>query len=97
MSMVAYRIPILLSLSFAIWGCTATSDLTLKPQPCTSEWYKQVEKQISTGDGLGHGPDIGSPEWRSTIEFRMGIRGDTEIPEINSDDWCHYIDQKINL
>lgn len=56
-----------------------------------------VNKEISTDDGLGHGPDIGSAEWRSVIEFRLGIRGDTEIPEINSDDWCHYIDQKINL
>ena len=97
MFMNPYRIPALLLSALPVLGCTTTSDLSLKTQPCTSEWYQQVEKQITTGDGLGHGPDPGSAEWRSVIEFRMGIRGDAEVPDRNSDDWCQYIDQKINL
>ena len=95
--MKAHRIPVLLFSALSMLGCTTSNYLSSNPQPCTSAWYQQVEKQISTGDGLGHGPDMGSAEWRSVIEFKMGIRGDAEIPDRNSDDWCQYIDQKINL
>lgn len=91
-----HKIPILLLSAIPLLGCSTTGT-TFKPQPCTSQWYQAVEKQVSSGDGLGHGPDQGSAEWRSVIEFRMGIRGDTDIPDRNSDDWCHYIDNKINL
>ena len=48
-----------------------------------------------TGDGQGHGPDLGSSEWRSVIEFKLGIRGDPSVPPRNSELWCAYI-YKIN-
>ena len=67
----------------------------LKPQPCTDAWYQSVESAIPSGDGMGHGPDLGSDEWRSVIEFKLGIRGNPEIPERKSPDWCNYIDNFI--
>ena len=31
-----------------------------RPEPCCSAWYQAVEARVSTGDGRGHGPDLGS-------------------------------------
>ncbi len=52
-----------------------------------------VEDRFPTGDGQGHGPDIGSLEWRSVVEFKLGIRGDPAIPPLESDQWCAYVDE----
>ena len=63
---------------------------------CTEPWYQSVEKILHTTDGQGHGPDIGSDEWKSVIEFKLGVRDGENVPERSSDQWCQYIDQHIN-
>ena len=68
---------------------TETSNL------CTESWYQSVELAIPSGDGMGHGPDIGSEEWKSVVEFKLGIRGKPEVPDRNSQEWCSYIDDLI--
>ena len=72
-------------------GQTPHSDL----QPCTAQWQEYVEAQLQTGDSEGHGPDIGSLEWRSVVEFKLGIRGNPTIPRRETDEWCTYIDEEI--
>ena len=76
-------------------GCSQNLLVDKQGQPCSPAWYKAVEQRISTGDGRGHGPDLGSEEWRSVIEFRLGIRGSPSVPERMSSEWCHYIDRKV--
>jgi hypothetical protein len=44
---------------------------------------------------MGHGPDIGSLEWQSVIEFKLGLRGDPDVPPRGSQRWCAYIDQRL--
>lgn len=79
-------------------GCTAIENRELNAQVCSSKWYALVEKQVLTGDGHGHGPDIGSKEWRSVVEFKLGIRGDKNTPPLESIQWCEYInDNYIGL
>ncbi|GIU13337.1 MULTISPECIES: hypothetical protein [unclassified Shewanella] len=68
------------------------TDARLDIQACEPAWFEKVAQQIITGDGQGHGPDLGSLEWRSVVEFRLGIRGDNDLPELDSDLWCDYID-----
>ncbi|MBV5330048.1 MAG: MliC family protein [Chlorobium sp.] len=62
---------------------------------CTQEWYRFIDNKVATGDGRGHGPDLGSTEWQSVVEFKLGIRGKAEVPQRNSDAWCHHIDQIV--
>jgi hypothetical protein len=50
---------------------------------------------LTTDDGMGHGPDIGSDEWKSVVEFRLGVRGIPGTPDRSSEDWCTYIDAHI--
>ena len=60
-------------------------------QPCTPAWYENVERKVGITDAQGHGPDIGSSEWRSAVEFKLGIRGDSAVPDRDTDEWCDYI------
>lgn len=86
---------ILVTSCFILSACqkeTPQSDISVL---CTQTWYESVESTISSGDGMGHGPDIGSDEWRSVIEFRLGIRGNADVPDRSSDEWCGYIDGLI--
>jgi hypothetical protein len=55
-----------------------------------------VERKVATGDSAGHGPDPGSEEWQSTVEFKLGIQG-TDTPPRNTDAWCVYIQNLLKL
>ena len=63
--------------------------------PCSGPWIQFVEQNVPTGDGQGHGPDPGSSEWRSVVEFKLGIRGNPEVPARDTDEWCTFIDEKL--
>ena len=63
------------------------------PSLCHETWYQEVENELSTQDGHGHGPDLGSAEWRSVVEFKLNIRDNSALPKVESDDWCRYIDE----
>jgi uncharacterized protein len=63
--------------------------------PCSAPWYRWVEEKVPTSDAQQHGPDVGSDEWKSTIEFRLGIRGQPNVPGRDSDAWCRYVDQLV--
>ncbi|MET0026099.1 MAG: MliC family protein [Candidatus Thiodiazotropha sp.] len=62
---------------------------------CSDAWYRATESRLVSGDGQGHGPDLGSEEWKSVIEYKLGIRGQADIPPRNSDEWCRYVDTLI--
>lgn len=60
---------------------------------CSDWWNQFIEEKIPTGDDQGHGPDVGSGEWKSVIEFKLGIRDKPGLPDRDSEAWCRYIDQ----
>ena len=97
----------LLTLCFSfmyLYSC-ASDDLPSKTQdelnsitilkPCSEQWFIYVEDYIPTGDGAGHGTDLGSAEWMSVIEFKLGLRDNSDVPKLGSEDWCEYIDAKV--
>lgn len=63
---------------------------------CTDEFYREIDRQVETGDGQGHGPDVGSDEWKSVVEFKLGIRGATDVPPRSSEAWCRHIDGLVH-
>jgi len=85
--------PLVLAAAFAVLliGC-ARSDAS---DTCSHAWLEAVERQVGTGDGAGHGPDLGSEEWKSVVEFRLGLRGAEDVPPRDSDDWCRHIDRAL--
>lgn len=44
------------------------------PLLCSEAWNRMIDANVTSGDGQGHGSDIGSDEWKGTIEFRLGVR-----------------------
>jgi len=62
---------------------------------CSDSWYRLIEGNVPTSDGQGHGPDIGSDEWKSVIEFKLGIRDKPDVPRRDSEAWCRHIDQMV--
>ncbi|MEZ9370229.1 hypothetical protein AB4140_15560 [Shewanella sp. 10N.286.51.B2] len=75
---------------------SAQSTAAVESSLCTQAWFKQVDQQLISGDGQGHGPDLGSDEWQSVIEFKLGVRGDTDVPNRHSKAWCAYVQQKLS-
>lgn len=66
------------------------------PMPCTEAWFWLVESVVGSGDGMGHGPDLGSDEWKSTVQFKLGLRGNAAVPPVSSPSWCNYMDSEIH-
>lgn len=63
------------------------------PRPCSRQWQLAVDRKLQTGDADGHGPDVGSMEWRSVVEFKLGVRGNPDVPSRATVEWCRYIDR----
>ncbi|MBA4502556.1 MliC family protein [Marinobacterium marinum] len=95
-----------LALSLAVastLGCVASApkqSVSDRAQPtgsvaCTDAWYESVEQRVGTGDGQGHGPDWGSDEWKSVVEFKLGVRGAADMPELSSPAWCGKVEQLL--
>jgi hypothetical protein len=87
------RITFLLMIAIALSACASLPTPETSDAPCSEEWYRIVEEVVSTGDGHGHGPDLGSSEWRSVVEFKLGIRDDSRNPPRESEDWCRFIQE----
>ena len=84
-------------LSIVLIGCESFSNNTQAANtspPCSPEWNRMVEQQISTGDGHGHGPDIGSSEWYYVIHRKLRWP-EPANPQPGSPDWCQRADQAI--
>jgi uncharacterized protein len=85
----------------AVTGSSKASDVANSASQtgvfCTDAWYKFIEESVSTDDGRGHGPDIGSDEWKSAVEFKLGIQGKSDLPRRDSDAWCRHIDQLVSI
>lgn len=63
------------------------------PAACSASTYRSIEQQVRTSDTQGHGPDVGSDEWQSAVEFRLGIRGRADVPPRGSEAWCRHVDE----
>ena len=96
----------LLTLTIVLYSCVQQDDYSSRTstelaqrsvlKPCSDSWKIYVEDIVVTHDGAGHGPDIGSVEWMSVVEFKLKVRNNDDLPERGSASWCQYIDNKIN-
>lgn len=65
------------------------------PVPCGNAWNDAVEARLSILDEQGHGPDIGSPEWRHAVERKLGVQSEHDFPEAGTEAWCERIDRAV--
>lgn len=69
--------------------------LAASAEPCSDAWQRYVDSRVITGDGQGHGPDLGSEEWKSVVEFKLGIRDKAGVPPRSAEAWCKHIDRVL--
>jgi hypothetical protein len=80
---------LILGMALAVCAsCAQLPNKTTTTLACSESWFKKIEQRIFTADSQGHGPDLGSLEWRHTVEFKLGLRGNSPV-------WCDYIDKYI--
>ena len=80
--------------SLLLSGC-AFNQHNVEYPACNAETYQRIESAVFSGDGQGHGPDLGSDEWKSVIEFKLGIREDSAKPAHSHNDWCGYVLEQL--
>jgi uncharacterized protein len=73
-----------------------TFPVSASEPPGSEAWYGSIAGKVPTGDAQGHGPDVGSDEWKSVVELKLGVRGKADVPRRDSGDGCRYIDQVIS-
>jgi uncharacterized protein len=80
-------------------GCAQASDDRVAGSEtttlCSASWYRWIEAKVPTSDAQQHGPDVGSDEWKSVIEFKLGIRGKPDVPSRDNEAWCQQIDRLV--
>ncbi|MFC3093435.1 hypothetical protein DRW07_04325 [Alteromonas sediminis] len=62
---------------------------------CDLRSFRSIEHAIQSGDGHGHGPNIGSDEWKSTIEFKLGVTPQEKELALHTANWCEFIESRI--
>jgi len=78
-----------------------------RSQPCSPEWFVGIDERLQIGDAQGHGPDLGSPEWRAAVQRKLKLDGSqpsslkptsdkTRAPQLASDQWCQFIDNYLH-
>ena len=76
--------------------CSAVSNNeTRAPIPCAEEALLSIERQVTSSDSEGHGPDVGSQEWHSVVEFHLGVRGDKNIPVKGTKKWYDFVEIRL--
>lgn len=62
---------------------------------CPRAIIELIESGVIVGDFEGHGPDVGSPEWYSVVERRLGIEDSASMHKKGTKGWCSYVISKI--
>ena len=40
---------------------------------CSDAWFAYLDGRLKISDSQGHGPDVGSTEWKSSVERKLGL------------------------
>lgn len=91
----ASRLCASLALVAAASGCISAKVNTLDTGDCAQAQFVEIEQRLSTTDGWGHGPDVGSAEWQSAVEYLLGVDRNARIPAAGSQAWCQHILGKL--
>lgn len=94
-SLIRVIVCCLIVLGLVSCASSSVQNNNVKPEVCTEEWFHYVEQRVITSDQQGHGPDSGSLEWRSVVEFKLGVRGKAYVPNPESRAWCEFIDAEL--
>lgn len=64
------------------------------PAACDDTRYRYYESVLSVSDAQGHGPDLGSAEWKSSLMAQLGVPSST-VGTAERPTWCVAIDAAL--
>ncbi|HET7300117.1 MAG TPA: hypothetical protein VFJ01_05640 [Oleiagrimonas sp.] len=67
-----------------------TATAPANPTLGSPAWYAWVDHSLHIGDGQGHGPDPGSPEWNRAVQHKLGQEAPQSEP--GSPQWQQSVD-----
>ena len=91
-----FKLLSIISFIFILSSCSPDATQEIEKPSCTADQYQRISLSVITGDTQGHGPDTGSDEWKSVVEFKLGIRGNPENPYYSDPDWCAFIQSIVD-
>lgn len=89
-----YRL-LLFFIGLSLLACEQKANNVVTTDVCNEETFTAMEEALQTGDSQGHGPDVGSAEWMSVVEFKLGVRGDSDVPDRHTDAWCEFVNARL--
>lgn len=94
------QLPLTTLTCIAVAACSSTSSdpilILEQTATCSDQVLLHIDGMVVTQDGQGHGPDQGSEEWHSAVEFKLNVTSKPDLPARNSNEWCAYIAVLIN-
>ena len=95
MKHLLYQLPLTTIICIAVAACSSTSSdpilILEQTATCSDQVLLHIDGMVVTQDGQGHGPDQGSEEWHSAVEFKLNVTSKPDLPARNSNEWCAYI------
>ncbi len=96
--MVMNRAVIVIFLAvFLITSCTITQHQNYQdefPQPCSSRWFVEVEREVNLVNAETGRPPPGSPQWLAALDEKYSISKNTST-EVGDIEWCHQVHQQF--
>ena len=95
MKHLLYQLPLTTIICIAVAACSSTSSdpilILEQTATCSDQVLLHIDGMVVTQDDQGHGPDQGSEEWHSAVEFKLNVTSKPDLPARNSNEWCAYI------
>ena len=89
------QLPLTTLTCIAVAACSSTSSdpihILEQTATCSDQVLLHIDGMVVTQDDQGHGPDQGSEEWHSAVEFKLNVTSKPDLPARNSNEWCAYI------
>ncbi|MCF6313656.1 MAG: hypothetical protein L3J39_14515 [Verrucomicrobiales bacterium] len=94
-------------LVFALSSCESSMDVSREGGDLTAargkvapkdwdEWALWADKLHATGDGQGHGPDVGSDEWAQVLDRQLNISDQSgHGPDVGSVEWRSAVEARL--
>ena len=83
--------------ALSLAGCNSIGTKPYKdefPEPCSSDWFVEIEREVNLVNHDTGRPPPGSPQWLAALDEKYSIAKNTST-EIGDIEWCHQIHQQL--
>ena len=64
------------------------------PEPCTKQWFIEIEKELRIADPMTGRPPPGYPQWLNAVDEKLNV-SNSSYQDIGDIEWCHQVHQLL--